>query len=120
MYSRLLICKEVGAEMAREKHASLLANPVAMELGLDEPNGPSVVLAQAIENVGATAGDNPNVLYMYFLEACEKVFANELDQPTFEEHMRWFFRTKVSTRTFDGVPELTVACFCQRRITYSL
>jgi paired amphipathic helix protein Sin3a len=100
MYSRLLICKEIGAHMAREKHASLFANPVAVELGLDEPNGPSVVLAQAIESVGDTAGGSPNVLYMYFLDACEKVFANELDQSTFEEHMRWFFRTKVSPRNF--------------------
>lgn len=81
--------------MAKEKHASLLANPVAVELGLDEPNGPSVILAQAIEAVGDSAGEQPNVLYLYFLDACEKVFANELDQATFEEHMRWFFRTKV-------------------------
>lgn len=96
MYSRLLICKEIGAEMAREKHASLLANPVAVNLGLDEPNGPSVVLAQAIEAVGQSASEEPtNVVYEYLLEACEKVFANELDQATFEEHMRWFFRTKV-------------------------
>ncbi|EKM61386.1 uncharacterized protein PHACADRAFT_134990 [Phanerochaete carnosa HHB-10118-sp] len=97
MYSRLLICKGIGAESTREKHASLLANPVAVELGLDEPNGPSVILAQAIEAVGTTAdggSEEPNVLYLYFLDACEKVFANELDQATFEEHMRWFFRTK--------------------------
>ena len=96
MYSRLLICKEIGADMAREKHASLLANPVAVHLGLDEPNGPSVVLAQAIEAVGQSTSEEPtNVIYEYLLEACEKVFANELDQATFEEHMRWFFRTKV-------------------------
>ena len=82
--------------MAKEKHRSLLANPVAVELGLDEPNGPSVVLAQAIEAVGDSAGGRePNVLYPYLLDACEKVFANELDQATFEEHMRWFFRTQV-------------------------
>ena len=34
---------------------------------------------------------------LYLLDACEKVFANELDQATFEEHMRWFFRTQVRT-----------------------
>ena len=94
--------------MAREKHASLLANPVAVELGLEEPNGPSVVLAQAMEEIRISvssgsddgqeeeeAGAEPNVLYMYFLDACEKMFANEMDAATFEEHMRWFFRTKV-------------------------
>ena len=89
--------------MAAEKHASLLANPIAVELGLDEPNGPSVVLQQAMEAFGgAGAGDEepPNVLYLYLLDACEKLFENELDQATFEEHMRWFFRTKVACLSF--------------------
>lgn len=96
LYSRLLVCKEIGAQLAKEKHASLLANPVAVRLGLDDPNGPSVVLAQAIEAVGNTrTEENPNVLYMYLLDACEKMFESELDQATFEEHMRWFFGTKV-------------------------
>ncbi|KAI9057085.1 hypothetical protein FKP32DRAFT_1584352 [Trametes sanguinea] len=99
LYSRLLTCKEIGARMAAEKHASLLPNPIAVELGLDEPNGPSVVLQQAMEAFGgtsaaATSGEEPNVLYSYLLDALEKVFENELDQATFEEHMRWFFRTK--------------------------
>ncbi|KAH9858239.1 hypothetical protein C2E23DRAFT_718829 [Lenzites betulinus] len=101
LYSRLLICKEIGAQMAAEKHASLLANPIAVELGLDEPSGPSVVLQQALEAFGdgrggggGGAGEEPNVLYLYLLDALEKVFENELDQATFEEHMRWFFRTK--------------------------
>ncbi|KAI0778618.1 hypothetical protein BD413DRAFT_510540 [Trametes elegans] len=97
LYSRLLTCKEVGARMAAEKHASLLANPIAVELGLDEPGGPSVVLQQAMEAFGPGGehgGEDANVLYQYLLDACEKVFENELDQATFEEHMRWFFRTK--------------------------
>jgi paired amphipathic helix protein Sin3a len=81
--------------MAKEKYVSLLANPVAVELGLEEPNGPSVVLAQAIESLGQSGGREPNVLYVYLLEACEKLFASEIDQTTFEEHMRWFFRTQV-------------------------
>ncbi|OCH87472.1 hypothetical protein OBBRIDRAFT_814100 [Obba rivulosa] len=94
LYSRLLMCKEIGVQMAAQKHAPLLANPVAVELGLDEPNGPSVILAQAVEALGETRTENTNVLYMYLLDACEKVFENEMDQATFEEHMRWFFGTK--------------------------
>ncbi|KAL6304795.1 hypothetical protein BKA93DRAFT_817270 [Sparassis latifolia] len=95
MYSRLLLCKDFGARTAAEKHASLLANPVAVQLGLDEPNGPPAVLAQAMEALGESrTAEEPNVLYLYLLDACEKVFATELDQPVFEEHMRWFFRTK--------------------------
>lgn len=90
------MCKEIGARCAAEKHSSLLANPVAVQLGLDEPNGPATVLAQAAEALGeARPGEEPNVLYLYLLDACEKLFDNELDQATFEEHMRWFFGTKV-------------------------
>ncbi|PCH34038.1 hypothetical protein WOLCODRAFT_94711 [Wolfiporia cocos MD-104 SS10] len=95
LYSRLHMCKEIGAQLAAQKHASLIANPVAVQLGLDESNGPSVVLAQAVEAVGdCPSGEEPNVLYMYLLDACDKVFDSELDQATFEEHMRWFFGTK--------------------------
>ncbi|KAJ7597424.1 hypothetical protein C8J56DRAFT_920036 [Mycena floridula] len=92
LYSRLVMCKEAGAELARHKHAELLANPVAVELGLDDPNGPSTVLA-TMETL-STSGEELNVVYMYLLDACEKYFAGDLDQATFEEHMRWFFGNK--------------------------
>jgi len=55
------------------------------------------VLKQAAETFGRGQTEE-NVLYLYLLDACEKVFENELDQATFEEHMRWFFGTKVSPR----------------------
>ncbi|KAJ7201426.1 histone deacetylase complex, SIN3 component [Mycena pura] len=97
LYSRLEMCKAIGAKLAAEKHASLLVNPVAAALGLDDPAGPPVVLAQTVLPLAVkeAAGDElPNVVYMYLLDACEKVFDNELDQATFEEHMRWFFGEK--------------------------
>jgi paired amphipathic helix protein Sin3a len=84
------MCKEVGQQLAAEKHSHLLANPVAVELGLDDPNGPATVLAQTFEG-----NTDANVVYMYLLDACEKAFAGEMDQSTFEEHMRWFFGNKV-------------------------
>lgn len=60
-----------------------------------------MILEQAIEAVGGAQADTEvNVLYMYLLDACEKVFDNELDQATFEEHMRWFFGTKASPLNF--------------------
>jgi len=52
------------------------------------------VLKQAAETFGRGQPDE-NVLYSYLLDACEKVFEGELDQANFEEHMRWFFGTKV-------------------------
>ncbi|KAJ3778271.1 hypothetical protein FB446DRAFT_658434 [Lentinula raphanica] len=90
LYSRLLMCKEIGQELAATKHAHLLSNPVAVQLGLDDPNGPATVLAQAMGQLNGSA----NVVYMYLLDACEKVFAGDLDQVSFEEHMRWFFGNK--------------------------
>ncbi|KAG7099673.1 hypothetical protein E1B28_001498 [Marasmius oreades] len=89
LYSRLLMCKEIGARLASEKHSLLLANPVAVELGLDDPNGPATVLGQTTKGSG-----DANVVYLYVLNACEKMFAGDLDQSSFEEHMRWFFGSK--------------------------
>lgn len=78
--------------MAETKYAALAPNPIAVELGLDDPNGPTAFLAQLIEGAAINgAKDDTNVLYMYLLDAWDKVFDNELDQSTFEEHMRWFF-----------------------------
>ena len=95
MYFRLNACKEIGAKLAANDHKELASNPVAVQLGLDEPLGPPGVLKQATETFSRGQPEE-NVLYLYLLDACEKVFENELDQATFEEHMRWFFGTKVS------------------------
>ncbi|KAF7312114.1 Histone deacetylase complex, SIN3 component [Mycena indigotica] len=98
LYSRLESCKIIGARLADEQHMSLLANPVAAALGLDDPAGPPVVLAQTVLPLAASlppgSSQPANVVYMYLLHACEKVFDNDLDQLTFEEHMRWFFGEK--------------------------
>ena len=96
LYSRLLLCKEIGQKMAATKYASFKPNPIAVELGLDDPNGPTCVLAQAMEALSVNGSkDETNVLYMYLLDAWEKVFDNELDQSTLEDHMRWFFGKNV-------------------------
>lgn len=97
LYSRLLLCKDLGAKMTETKYAALAPNPIAVELGLDDPNGPTAFLAQLLESLGGNGAKNEtNILYMYLLDAWEKVFDNELDQSTFEEHMRWFFGKHVS------------------------
>ncbi|TFL03756.1 hypothetical protein BDV98DRAFT_503644 [Pterulicium gracile] len=97
LYSRLLICKQISFRTAASKYALFQPNNIAVELGLDDPNGPAAVLAQAREAFGNrhAAGDGGvNVLYLYLLDACEKLFDGEMDQTTFEEHMRWFFKEK--------------------------
>jgi paired amphipathic helix protein Sin3a len=107
LYSRLLLCKEIGAKMAATKYASFTPNPIAVELGLDDPNGPTAVLAQAMEALSANGSKNEtNVLYMYLLDAWEKVFDNELDRSTLEEHMRWFFGKNVWSILNSLCPEI--------------
>ncbi|KAF8899118.1 hypothetical protein BD779DRAFT_61530 [Infundibulicybe gibba] len=92
LYSRLSMCKDIGLELAAQKHAPLLANPIAIELGLDDANGPSAIITQTMSALGDHgASGAANVAYIYLLNACEKLFDGEMDNPTFEEHMRWFF-----------------------------
>ncbi|KAI0315665.1 hypothetical protein OF83DRAFT_1061699 [Amylostereum chailletii] len=98
LYSRLLACKEVGAKAAKERYAHLLPNPIAVELGLDDPQGSAATLMQVLEAAGTSgveAGDvHANVLYQYLLDLCEKMFNSDVDQAAFEEQLRWFFGTK--------------------------
>ncbi|KAI0053407.1 hypothetical protein FA95DRAFT_1592176 [Auriscalpium vulgare] len=94
LYSRLSICKEVGAKHVASKFQHLTANPIANELGLEDSQGPSVVLDQILDTVQHSGHRDANVLYSYMLDVCEKLFDNDMDQSTFEEHMRWFFGTK--------------------------
>jgi len=58
--------------LAALNYEPLLANPVAVQLGLDEPLGPPGVLAQAVDAFGSEVPGGSNVLYMYLLDACEK------------------------------------------------
>ncbi|KAF8846145.1 hypothetical protein BDN67DRAFT_986507 [Paxillus ammoniavirescens] len=90
IYSRLITCKEDSAKHISENLSPMHCNPIAVELGLDDPNGPGAVLRQAMEGLGRP-NSTPDLVYMYFLDACEKLFDNELEVGLFEEHMRWFF-----------------------------
>jgi paired amphipathic helix protein Sin3a len=108
LYTRLSSCKEEGRKHARQKFRHLVANPIAVELGMDDPQGPSNVQEQILRD--CSAEDNEEALYQYMLEACEKLFMNELDQATFEEHMRWFFGTKVGGQLRHGMGSLTLPC----------
>ncbi|KAI6153808.1 hypothetical protein BKA82DRAFT_14535 [Pisolithus tinctorius] len=94
MYSRVMICKEAARQTAKVLNPTD-CNPIAVDLGLDDPAGPAAVLVQAMEALGdRRPNETADVFYLYFLEACEKLFDNELDPGLFEEHMRWFFGNK--------------------------
>ena len=99
MYSRLLLCKEIGTKLAEDPNGPQHANPVAYELGLTEGAGPG-----NLDRVPKPAEDDPDATdkernpakyyYQYMLDACEKLFDAEIDQNTFEEQLRFMFGTK--------------------------
>jgi len=76
------------------------------------------VLKQATETFGRGQPDG-NLLYLYLLDACEKVFENELDQGIFEEHMRWFFGTKVSPALVGVLGKLLIMDYAGLLFVYS-
>lgn len=109
------MCKSIGAEYAKSDYQHLLANPVALALGLEDPQGPSVILEQMFATLqGRDLGDS-NFVYIYLLEACEKLFENDMDLTTFEEQMRWFFGTKVCFE-FHFFREASLRIFLWKRL----
>ncbi|KAG9041544.1 Transcriptional regulatory protein sin3 [Tulasnella sp. UAMH 9824] len=62
-----------------------LANPLALRMGLADAVGPG---ASRLIN----SGPNPaSQFYEHLLECCEQLFDAEMDQSTFEDHMRFMF-----------------------------
>ncbi|KAF8574590.1 hypothetical protein K439DRAFT_1649744 [Ramaria rubella] len=84
LYSRLLLCKRLGAQLAAAGEPS--SQTVATDSRMQTmPDGISVP-----ENV-ATAAE---YFYGHLLESCEKLFDNVIDQPTFEDTVRFMFGMK--------------------------
>lgn len=80
LYSRLLMCKRIGAQLAAEGSSSHPANPGATESGIQTmPDGTSVP---------------SDYFYGHLLESCEKLFDNVIDQATFEDTVRFMFGMK--------------------------
>jgi paired amphipathic helix protein Sin3a len=75
LYSRLSSCKEEGRKYVRQKFQHLVAISIAVELGMDDPQGPSSVQEQILRDRGAE--ESEEALYQYMLEVCEKLFMNE-------------------------------------------
>ncbi|KAG8901860.1 Transcriptional regulatory protein sin3 [Tulasnella sp. 403] len=62
-----------------------LANPLAVSLGLADATGPGA--SRLIPS-----GPNPaSQFYEHTLECCEQLFDGEMDQATFEDHLRFMF-----------------------------
>jgi paired amphipathic helix protein Sin3a len=98
LYSRLLLCKEITALLARGDD-SHNANPIAHELGLIEGLGPGTMnLFVSNSDVEVNPDGTPinpvTKFYDHLLECCENLFAGDIDQNTFEENLRFMFGTK--------------------------
>lgn len=84
MYDRLMLCKNIAAEMAAANKQPI--NPTAIKLGLAEPE---------TQHFGIENGENPAThYYSHLLSMAERLFENEVDMATFEETLRLMFGTK--------------------------
>lgn len=84
LYSRLHLFKSIAASAASSP-SSYKPNPVAHNLGLLNDLG----------RLGDRAYDAVHY-YDLFLESCEKLFDNVLEQHVFEDMVRYMFGIKVS------------------------
>lgn len=119
LYARLAKMKKLGSDMAEAEKAGGgavngsgkkqgRANPVALDLGLQDPHaGPAAVVGAAAVSAGAAdrgaAGQaeetgeqsgillSPSRYYDTLLDLSERFFDGELDSNTFEESIRYMF-----------------------------
>ncbi|THH08411.1 hypothetical protein EW145_g2724 [Phellinidium pouzarii] len=89
LYSRLSTCKGLAMKLASDPASPYLANPVASDLALLDTGAPSHRLAELQKGPSPAAH-----FYGYLLEACEKLFDNEIDQQAFEDITRYMFGTR--------------------------
>ncbi|KAF8527835.1 hypothetical protein BU17DRAFT_73529 [Hysterangium stoloniferum] len=88
LYSRLLLCKNLGLDLASAPTATLthFPNPAASQTSTETmPDGTALPgdLANSAEH-----------FYGHLLESCEKLFDNVIDQATFEDTVRYMFGMK--------------------------
>lgn len=99
--------RTLASDMASAAPAKTRINPVAMELGLQDPStGPASVVgaaaaSSALANGGAANGTSadeisglhlpPSRYYDTLLDLTEKLFDQEVDQATYEESVRFMF-----------------------------
>lgn len=79
LYSRLLLCKRIGEDLA---HTAGQYDDAASRPAIDEVFAPQLV-EHAAEH-----------FYSHLLETCEKLFDNTIDQATFEDTARYMFGMK--------------------------
>jgi paired amphipathic helix protein Sin3a len=83
LYSRLALFKGIAAKSASEPPRPPKANPVTSDP--DATGGPNASSWPA----------NAEHFYQLMLDSCKKLFDNDIEQPAFEDQMRWMFGTKV-------------------------
>lgn len=83
LYSRLLLCKRIGAQLAAEGSSSCAIDPVAADSGVE-----------LMPDSTAVPGNAAEYFYGHLLELCEKIFDNVIDQATFEDTVRYMFGMK--------------------------
>ncbi|KLO14002.1 hypothetical protein SCHPADRAFT_851670 [Schizopora paradoxa] len=90
LYSRLLSCKQLAAQLANDPSSPYIANPVAAKLALLDMDAPD----PGLRNLQQQKTNAASYFYDYLLASCERLFDNEIDQQTFEDICRYMFGTK--------------------------
>ena len=83
LYSRLAKFKSIAEQLASESKNG--SNPLAVHLGL---------LPEELINFGERI-NNADHFYELFLQSVEKLFDGKVEQPIFEDQMRYMFGVKV-------------------------
>lgn len=99
LYSRLHLFKNLTKEMADRNNDPFEPNPSSIR---------STIQAD-LAKLGNRL-DQSTHYYDLMLESCEKLFDNELEQPAFEEMMRYMFGLKVRLAILcqtDPVPDMS-------------
>ncbi|TBU51091.1 hypothetical protein BD310DRAFT_793935, partial [Dichomitus squalens] len=89
LYTRLHLFKNVKKEMADRSNSPFEANPLSTW---------STIRAE-LAKLGNRL-DQWSHYYELVVESCEKLFDNEVEQPAFEEMMRYMFGLKYAYKLF--------------------
>jgi hypothetical protein len=91
LYSRLLKARQISRELMKDRSCPWVANPTAVELGINDSSWGSTAAAPVCGTRESTELDH---FYRFLLNCIEKLFDGELDQSAFEDYARVTFGTQ--------------------------
>ena len=110
LYHRLSTVKNAATELVIQREQAPRLNPLAVELGLAQPL--PIIDIPTVEGVSP-----PSQYYDHSLDLCERLFDTDIDQNTFEEHLRYMWGTKAFPLfTIDKLVAALIKHVCSRSL----